>query len=33
VALLDAFARAVPDAAMRERILVDNVERLLGLRA
>lgn len=31
-ALLDAFADCVPDEALRKRILVDNAERLLGLR-
>jgi predicted TIM-barrel fold metal-dependent hydrolase len=31
-ALLDAFARFVADETLRRRILVDNPERLLGLR-
>lgn len=31
-ALLDAFADCVPDEALRKKILVDNAERLLGLR-
>jgi predicted TIM-barrel fold metal-dependent hydrolase len=31
--LLDALARFVPDEALRQRVLVDNVERLLNLRS